>query len=91
MYNRMATEAREEGFGDVADLFEKVGAIEKEHEERYLKLLQNIEGGAAFKRNDNSTWICRNCGHTEKGSAAPEKCPVCDHPQAYFELRAENY
>ena len=91
MYKRMAADAREEGFDDIAFLFNYVGAIEKEHEERYLKLLKNVEDGSVFAKNEKSVWICRNCGHIVDGEKAPEKCPVCDHPQAYFELRAINY
>jgi len=91
MYRRMAVEAREEGFTDIAFLFDLVGAIEKEHEERYLKLLSNIETGSVFAKNSKSVWICRNCGHIIDNESAPEVCPVCDHPQAYFELRAVNY
>ena len=91
MYKRMAAEAREEGFNDIAFLFEAVGKIEKEHEERYLKLLKNVEDGAAFAKNTKSVWICRNCGHIVDSEKAPMKCPVCVHPQAYFELRAVNY
>ena len=91
MYKRMAAEAREEGFGDIAVLFESVGAIEKEHEERYLKLLKNIEDGSVFAKKEKSVWICRNCGHIHDSTNAPDKCPVCNHPQSYFELRAVNY
>jgi len=91
MYKRMAAEAREEGFGDIAALFESVGAIEKEHEERYLMLLKNIEDGTVFAKKEKSVWICRNCGHIAGSEIAPEQCPVCAHPQAYFELRATNY
>jgi len=91
MYRRMAAEAREEGFGDIASLFDAVGAIEKEHEERYAKLLRNIEEGAVFAREEKTVWVCRNCGHIAYGESAPEQCPVCAHPQAYFELRASNY
>ena len=91
MYKRMAAEANDEGFGDIAALFEKVGMIEKEHEERYLKLLKNIEDGSAFAKKEKSVWICRNCGHIAESENAPQKCPVCDHPQAYFELRISNY
>jgi len=91
MYKRMAAEAREEGFSDIAVLFESVGAIEKEHEERYLKLLENINNGSVFAKKEKSAWICRNCGHVADGEKAPGKCPVCDHPQAYFEMRATNY
>jgi len=91
MYKRMAADAREEGFNDIAFLFDSVGTIEKEHEERYLKLLKNIEGGTVFAQKQKSVWICRNCGHIVESENAPEKCPVCVHPQAYFELRAINY
>ncbi|MBR4050196.1 MAG: rubrerythrin family protein [Clostridia bacterium] len=91
MYARMAREAREEGFDQIADLFEGVAAIEKEHEERYLKLLENIEKDEVFKKNVKTVWICRNCGHIVDSEEAPEKCPVCAHPQAYFELRVINY
>lgn len=91
MYKRMAEEAREEGFNDIAFLFEKVGAIEKEHEERYLKLLKNINDGSVFAKKEKSVWICRNCGHIVDAENAPKMCPVCKHPQAYFELRIINY
>ena len=91
MYARMAKEAKEEGFDDIAKLFAGVGAIEKEHEERYLALLSNIENGTVFKKNQKCVWICRNCGHIVDATEAPEKCPVCDHPQAYFMLRVINY
>ena len=91
MYKRMAAEAREEGFNDIALLFEEVGKIEKEHEERYRKLLKNIQDGTVFAKSEKSVWICRNCGHIEDNKTAPQKCPVCAHPQSYFELRAVNY
>jgi rubrerythrin len=91
MYKRMAADAREEGFSDIALLFESVGKIEKEHEERYLKLLKNIEAGSVFSRKEKSIWICRNCGYIADSGNAPQKCPVCAHPQAYFELRILNY
>ena len=91
MYKRMAAEAKEEGFNDIAFLFEAVGKIEKEHEERYLKLLANVETSAVFAKKEKSVWICRNCGFIFDGEKAPEKCPVCTHPQSYFELRAVNY
>ncbi|MCL2748443.1 MAG: rubrerythrin family protein [Oscillospiraceae bacterium] len=91
MYKRMAAEAREGGFPDIAFLFDSVGAIEKEHEERYRKLLQNIEDGAVFAKKEKSVWICRNCGHIVDSENAPGMCPVCKHPQAYFELRVINY
>jgi len=91
MYAEFAKVAKEEGFDDIARLFEEVGKIEKEHEERYLKLLGNIENDLVFKKGEEIIWICRNCGHVTKGATAPEKCPVCDHPQSYFEQRKENY
>lgn len=91
MYARMAREAREEGFDRIADLMEGVAAIEKEHEERYKKLLQNIEDGIVFSRDGDCIWKCRNCGHIVVGPKAPEVCPVCAHPQAYFEVKAENF
>jgi rubrerythrin len=91
MYKRMAVEAREEGFNDIAVLFDSVGQIEKEHEERYLALLKNVEAGTVFKKNQKSVWICRNCGHIVDNESAPGKCPTCNHPQAYFELRVINY
>jgi len=91
MYKRMAADARAEGFNDIALLFDSVGAIEKEHEERYLKLLKNIEDGTMFAKKDLSVWICRNCGHSSENENAPNKCPVCNHPQAYFELKATNF
>ena len=91
MYARMAEEAREEGFDDIARLFDGVAAIEREHEERYLKLLQNVEEGTVFKKGEKKVWICRNCGHIVDSESAPELCPVCSHPQAYFELRVINY
>jgi len=91
MYKRMATEARGEGFGDIASLFEAIGNIEKEHEERYLKLLKNVQDGSVFTKKQKSVWICRNCGHIADSESAPAKCPVCVHPQAYFELRVINY
>ena len=91
MYKRMGEEARAEGFADIAFLFESVAAIEKSHEERYLKLLKNVEDGSVFAKNVKSVWICRNCGHLVDAETAPKECPVCTHPQAYFELRAVNY
>ena len=91
MYKRMAADARAEGFADIAFLFESVGAIEKEHEERYLALLKNVSIGAVFSKKEKAVWICRNCGHIVDNKGAPEKCPVCNHPKAYFELRAVNY
>jgi len=91
MYKRMAADARAEGFNDIALLFDSVGAIEKEHEKRYLKLLKNIEDGSVFTRKEKMVWICRNCGHIVDSANAPKECPVCNHPQAYFELRVINY
>jgi rubrerythrin len=91
MYDRMAAEAEAEGFTEIAEKFRQVGAIEKEHEERYRKLLANIEGGLVFSREGDAVWQCANCGHIVIGPKAPEVCPVCDHPQSYFQLRAENY
>ena len=91
MYPEFAKTAREEGFADIANLFEMVAAIEKEHEARYRKLIENIEGGLVFSRDGDRVWECGNCGHIVIGPAAPDVCPVCDHPKAYFELRAENY
>lgn len=91
MYDRMAKEADEEGFAEIAAAMRGVGAIEKHHEERYRKLLQNIEDGVVFSRDGDCIWQCRNCGHIVVGKQAPKLCPVCKHPQAYFELKAENY
>ena len=91
MYKRMAQEAREEGFGDIAALFEGVAKIEKEHDERYIRLMQNIEDGTVFARREKSVWICRNCGQIEDSANAPKECPACSHSQAHFELRAVNY
>lgn len=91
MYATMAKEAKEEGFDHIAFLFEEVGKIEKEHEARYRKLLANIEDGIVFSRDGDMMWQCSNCGHIVIGKQAPEVCPVCAHPQAYFELKAENY
>ena len=91
MYATFAKEAREEGFDHIAFLFEGVAAIEKEHEARYRKLLANIEGGLVFSRDGDMIWQCGNCGHIHVGPKAPEVCPVCAHPQAYFEIKANNY
>ena len=91
MYERMAREADEEGFHDLAEQFRGVAAIEKAHEERYRKLLNNVKAMEAFKKSGVTVWECRNCGHIVVGTTAPEVCPVCKHPQAYFEVRAENY
>ena len=91
MYAKFAQEAREEGFEDIAAQFEGVAAIEKEHEERYRKLLKNIEDGLVFSRDGDMIWQCSNCGHIHIGKKAPEVCPVCNHPQSYFQIKAENY
>lgn len=92
MYATFAKEAKEEGFDEIARLFEGVGKIEKHHEERYLKLLGNVKDGVIFEKDGEAVWICRNCGHIHYGKKAPNVCPVCDHPQAFFELKAEpNY
>ena len=91
MYDQFAKEAREEGFDDIAALFEGVAAIEKEHEERYRKLLANIEGDLVFSRDGDVVWQCSNCGHICVGKKAPDVCPVCDHPQSYFQIKAENF
>lgn len=91
MYKRMAKEAREEGFADIAALFDNVGGIEKHHEERYKKLLENINKGQAFAKAGKVVWICRNCGQIVDAKAAPEVCPTCAHPQAYFEIKAINF
>ena len=91
MYAQFAREAREEGFEDIAALFDGVGAIEKEHVERYRKLLANLEGGLVFSKEGDAIWQCANCGHIVVGKMAPEVCPVCAHPQAYFQVKAENY
>ena len=91
MYERMAKEADEEGFDEIARKFRGVLAIEKTHEERYRKLLKNIEDEVVFSRDGDCIWQCRNCGHIVIGKKAPKMCPVCNHPQAFFELRATNY
>lgn len=91
MYAQMAKDAKEEGFDHLAFLFEEVGKIEREHENRYRKLLANVEGGLVFSRDGDMVWQCSNCGHIVIGKNAPEVCPVCAHPKAYFQLKAENY
>ena len=91
MYAKFAKEAKEEGFDKIAYLFEAVGKIEKEHEERYRKLLENLENGSVFEKDGEVYWICQNFGHIHKGKSPPKVCPVCAHPQSYFEVRAENY
>ena len=91
MYAEFAKTAKEEGFNHIAYLFEEVAKIEKEHEERYLKLLENVKDGKVFEAGEVKIWKCRNCGHIVVGTKAPEVCPVCNHPKAYFEIKAENY
>ena len=91
MYVEFAKTAKEEGFARIAYLFEEVGKIEKEHEERYLKLLENVKEGKVFEAGEVKIWKCRNCGHIVVGTSAPEVCPVCNHPKAFFEIKAENY
>lgn len=91
MYARMAKEAREEGFTEIADKFEKVAAIEKEHENRYRTLLDNVKNGLVFSKEGDTIWQCSNCGHIVIGKVAPTVCPVCNHPQSYFEVKKENY
>lgn len=91
MYDRMAAEAEEEGFTEIAARFRAVAAIERHHEERYRRLLANIEEGIVFSRDGDRVWICRNCGHIHVGQKAPQVCPVCQHPQSFFEIEAKNY
>lgn len=91
MYAKFAEDARAEGFEEIAKLFEGVAAVEKEHEDRYRKLLENVENGLVFSRDGDMIWQCANCGHICVGKQAPEVCPVCAHPQAYFQIKAENY
>lgn len=91
MYAGFAKTAKEEGFDHIAYLFEEVGKIEKEHEERYRKLLGNVQDGLVFSKDGDKIWKCRNCGHIVIGKQAPSVCPVCNHPQSYFEIKAENY
>lgn len=91
MYEEFAKVAKEEGFDRIANLFASVAKIEKEHEERYRKLIKNIEEGLVFSSDDDRIWICRNCGHVVIGKKAPEICPVCKHPKSYFERKADNY
>lgn len=91
MYPTMAREAQEEGFDEIAKLFSLVADVEKAHEERYKKLLANIQGGVVFSRDNECIWQCRNCGHLHIGNAAPEECPVCAHPRAHFQIKPENY
>lgn len=91
MYPTFAKEAREEGFNKIAFLFEKVGEIERHHEERYLALLENVKNDKVFKKDEKKTWVCRNCGFIYEGNEAPKVCPVCAVPQSFFEIREENY
>ena len=91
MYPTMAKEAREEGFDDIAEMFELVAAVEKAHEERYRKLLANVAGKLVFSREGDCIWQCRNCGHLHVGKEAPKMCPTCKHPQAYYQIKPENY
>ena len=91
MYEKFAKEAEEEGYNDIARMFRGVAAIEKHHEERYLKLLKNIENEEVFNKEESTVWICRNCGHVHVGKKAPEICPVCNHPKSYFEVKNTNY
>ena len=91
MYAEFAKVAEEEGFTDIANKFRLVGAIEKEHEERYRKLLGNIQGETVFKKEESVVWVCRNCGHVHVGKTAPKVCPTCNHPQSYFEVKSMNY
>ena len=91
MYATFAKEAKEEGFDHIAFLFEEVAKIEKEHEERYMTLLGNVNDDMVFKKGEKTVWICRNCGYVYEGEEAPKVCPVCSHPQSYFELRSKNY
>ena len=91
MYPTFAKEAREEGFDRIAALFEMVGKIEQEHEQRYLALLHNVENSLVFSKEGDTVWQCANCGHIVIGKKAPLVCPVCNHPQAYFQVKAENY
>ena len=91
MYAEFAKEAKEEGFNDLAYLFDAVGKIEKEHEERFMKLLENIQQEKVFQKSEKVVWVCANCGHIHEGTSAPERCPVCSVPKSNFSLKAENY
>ena len=91
MYKSFAETAREEGFNEIARLFEQVGEIERHHEERYMKLISNIENNLVFEKGEEKIWVCRNCGHVYKGKNALKVCPVCKHPESYMEIKAENY
>ncbi|MCC8073090.1 MAG: rubrerythrin family protein [Clostridiales bacterium] len=91
MYANFAKEARDEGFDNIAWLFDAVAKVEKEHEQRFLKFAENVNDGIVFSRDEDKIWICSNCGHIHIGKSAPEKCPVCSHPKAYFEIKNDNY
>ena len=91
MYAKMAEDALAEGFIEIAEKFKMVGEIEKQHEERYRQLLKNVKDSVVFSKDGDTIWICRNCGHIVVGKQAPELCPVCNHPQSYFEMKANNY
>ena len=91
MYKRFAVDAREEGFDEIADIFDHIGMVEKQHEKRFRALLKNLKEGTVFKRDEEVEWKCRNCGYIHTGKTAPEVCPACLHSQSYYELRAENY
>lgn len=91
MYRRFEAEAREEGFNEIADVFREIGEVEEEHEKRYLALLERVRNGSLFKRDEEIEWQCRNCGYIHKGKEAPEKCPACAHPQAFFQPKATNF
>ncbi|GHU60429.1 rubrerythrin [Clostridia bacterium] len=91
MYKGFAETARAEGFDSIARLFEGVAKIEKEHEDRYLALLESVKSGSVFKKDTEMVWVCRNCGHIHRGTFAPETCMICSHPKAYFELESKNY
>lgn len=91
MYAGFEKVAREEGFNEIADIFRGLASIEKEHDQRYRKLLEELENGTLFKKGQPTQWMCRNCGYIHNGEEAPEVCPVCDHPRGYFEIRSQNY
>ena len=91
MYEAFASDAKEEGFDEIARLFKAVGAIEKEHEARYRTLLDNIKNERVFNKEESTIWVCRNCGHAHVGKTAPKVCPTCNHPQSYFEIKSSNY
>lgn len=91
MYPKMAKDARDEGFDEIARILEGIAKIEKEHQERYKALLKNVESGLVFQKKDKVQWRCRNCGHVYEGTSAPERCPICNHPQAFFDIVPDNY